>query len=371
MEQDTAEERLAVGCALDGRAADQNRSAGVEADLLVRTVGLEGAHVLHEDELTPAGEHGGNHDRNHANLIHVDACSIGDGAVLADRAELLAKAGTHDDDVEHAQRGDQHKGDHRHLHHGEQRLHRRNLIDQAKRSHQGDENAALLPVHLFGRQHQQHDHRDNRAGDVQRRTKLDLPQAVKRILEAAAGGQVDGVGDAGGAHDHQARRVQRNQVAEDEQEQQLIKTVGKVTQDHTADHFLALHLVVQAADQETEERSDRQRHQRCKRKAADAADAPFNNPQRRDLRSHGADGDGKVDAHAGDDRDDQREDDEHVAGQTAKKLIHHVRGRLAGDRHAAHAQQDKHDRNRIVAKNLAHVFLSHEIHLQTWSARRE
>ena len=34
----------------------------------MRAVGLEGAHVLHEDELAPAGEHGGDHDGDHAHI---------------------------------------------------------------------------------------------------------------------------------------------------------------------------------------------------------------------------------------------------------------------------------------------------------------
>ena len=62
VEQHAADERLRIGRADHGSAADQNRRARVQADLLVRAVGLEGAHVLHEDELTPAREDRGEHD---------------------------------------------------------------------------------------------------------------------------------------------------------------------------------------------------------------------------------------------------------------------------------------------------------------------
>ena len=62
VEQDASQQRLAVGRAPDARAAHQDGRARVQAHLFMRAVGLERAHVLHEDELTPAREDRGEHD---------------------------------------------------------------------------------------------------------------------------------------------------------------------------------------------------------------------------------------------------------------------------------------------------------------------
>ena len=113
----------------------------------------------------------------------------------------------------------------------------------------------LFGVHALG-EHQHHQQRrDDAAADVQRGTEAELPQAVQRVLDASAGaiGQVDGVGHAGRPLDDQAGRVERDEVSEDEEEQQLIQAVGKVAQDQAADHFLALHLIEQLADQEAKQ----------------------------------------------------------------------------------------------------------------------
>ena len=66
------------------------------------TVGLEGAHILYEDELSPSGQHRGNDDSDHADAIYVNAGCVRHSTVLTDCTELLSDAGFHDRVVEHA-----------------------------------------------------------------------------------------------------------------------------------------------------------------------------------------------------------------------------------------------------------------------------
>ena len=371
VEQDTAQQRLAVGRAPDARAAHQNGCARVQANLLMRAIGLEGAHVLYEDELAPAGEHGGNHDGDHAHMVHMDAGSIGHRAVLAHGAELLADTRFHDAHIEQTQEPHHQERDHGHRDHAEQRGHRGDLIQQAGRRQNADGNAALFGVQALG-QHQHHQQRrDDAAADVQRGTEAELPQAVQRVLDASAGaiGQVDGVGHAGRPLDDQAGRVERDEVSEDEEEQQLIQAVGKVAQDQAADHFLALHLIEQLADQEAKQGRNGHGQKHGQQESAKSAHAPFDHPQGGDLRGHGADSDGEVDAHAGHDGNNQRQHDKGVAAEAAKHLIDDVGHRLAGINDADDAQEHEHHRNGVVAHPCANVpLLTHASHLQTWSA---
>ena len=65
------------------------------------TVGLEGTHILYEDELSPTGQHSGKDDGDHADTIHIDTGRVGHGTVLSDCTELLPDAGLHDCVVEH------------------------------------------------------------------------------------------------------------------------------------------------------------------------------------------------------------------------------------------------------------------------------
>ena len=52
VEQHTTHHCLGIGSLLDGSAANQDGCTGIQTDLLMGTVGLEGAHVLDEDQLT-------------------------------------------------------------------------------------------------------------------------------------------------------------------------------------------------------------------------------------------------------------------------------------------------------------------------------
>ena len=195
-----------------------------------------------------------------------------------------------------------------------------------------------------------------------------IPDAIQGILDAAAGTavEVDGVGHTGGALDHQTGGIQGDQVAEDEQEQQLIQTVGEITKDQTADHFLALHLVQQLADQETEQGCNGKGHAHGQQETAKAAHTPFDHPQHTDLSGHGTDGNGEVDAHAGNDRNDQGQHDERVTAETAKQFVNHIGYGLTGENHTQGAQHHEHHRNGVVAQQRTNVFLIHESHLRTW-----
>ena len=212
--------------------------------------------------------------------------------------------------------------------------------------------------------HQQH-RRDG--GEHQRRLRRGkLPKLLQRIGEAALAGEIHRVGNALRALDRQVRVVDRDDVVKDEQEQKLIQAVGKVAQDHRADHFLPLHPVEQLADQEAENAAQRHGQQRRQRQTADARNAPFQHEQAGNLRRHRADGDREVDAHARDNRDDEREHDEHVARQAAEQLVEHVVGRVAGESHAHRAEHDEHDGHDIVARSVAQSILIHGSHLPTW-----
>ena len=211
----------------------------------------------------------------------------------------------------------------------------------------------------------------NAAADVQRGAEAELPQAVQRVLDAAAGavGQVDGVGHAGRPLDDQAGRVERDEVSEDEEEQQLIQAVGKVAQDQAADHFLALHLIEQLADQEANRAAMGMVSSMASRNPPNPPTPQLDHPQGGDLRGHGADGDGEVDAHAGHDGNNQRQHDKGVAAEASKHLIDDVGHRLAGINDADDAQEHEHHRNGVVAHPCANVpMLTHASHLQTWSA---
>ena len=181
-------------------------------------------------------------------------------------------------------------------------------------------------------------------------------------------GEVHGVGHTRGALNHQAIGVQGDEVAKHEQEKQLVKAVGKVTKDHTANHFLALHLVEQFADEEAEQRGDGNGHQRRYQEAADAGNLPLQHPQKSDLRRHCADGNGKVDAHAGHDGDNQGKHDEGVARHAIHQLHRHIGGRFAGKEEAQSAEDDEHDRNDILPHPFAECPFSHASHLPPWSA---
>ena len=212
--------------------------------------------------------------------------------------------------------------------------------------------------------HQQH-RRDG--GEHQRRLRRGkLPELLQRVREAALAGKIHRVGDALRAFDRQVRVMNRDDVVKDEQEQQLIQAVGEVAQDHRADHLLPLHPVEQLADQETENAAQRHGQQRRQRQTADARNAPFQHEQAGNLRRHRADGDGEVDSHARNNRNDQREHDEHVARQTAEQLIEHIVGRVPGESHAHRAEHDEHDGHDIVARCVAQSILIHGSHLPTW-----
>ena len=216
--------------------------------------------------------------------------------------------------------------------------------------------------HIADDQHQ-------RRNDSERNRRLrrgQLPELLQRVREAALAGKIHRVGDALRAFDRQVRVMNRDDVVKDEQEQQLIQAVGEVAQDHRADHLLALHLIEQLADEEAENAAQRHGQQRRQRQAADARNAPFQHEQAGNLRRHRADGDGEVDAHARDNRNDQREHDEHVARQTAEQLIEHIVGRVPGESHAHRAEHDEHDGHDIVARCVAQSILIHGSHLPTW-----
>ena len=102
------------------------------------------------------------------------------------------------------------------------------------------------------------------------------------------------------------------------------------------------------------------------RQTADARNAPFQHEQTGNLRRHRADGDREVDAHARDNRDDEREHDEHIARQAAEQLVEHIVGRVAGESHAHRAEHDEHDGHDVVARSVAQSILIHGSHLPTW-----
>ena len=129
---------------------------------------------------------------------------------------------------------------------------------------------------------------------------------------------------------------------------------------------MPLHAVEQLADQEAEPGREGQRDRRGEHDAAEPADVPVNHQQKANLRCHRADGNGEVDAHARDNRNDQREHDEHVARQTAEQLIEHIVGRVPGESHAHRAEHDEHDGHDIVARCVAQSILIHGSHLPTW-----
>ncbi len=87
----------------------------------------------------------------------------------------------------------------------------------------------------------------------------------------------------------------------------------EIAENQAADHFLSFHPVHQLTDKETEEGCDRHGDGHGSQESGKAADAPFNDPQRRDLCRHGADGDGKVDSHSGNDRNDQSQNNKGVS----------------------------------------------------------
>ena len=164
-------------------------------------------------------------------------------------------------------------------------------------------------------------------------------------------------------------------IAINEQEQQLIQTVGEVAQDQTADHFLALHLVQQLTDQIAEECCQRHGHSHRHQEAAQAGDAPLNDPQGSNLGCHSANGNSEVDAHAGHDGQDQSKDDEGITAQTAEQLIHDVRHGETGEIQAHDAQKNEHDGHGIVANHRADISfftkINHGNHLRTWSEHTE
>ena len=371
VEQQRAKQRLTVRSLDDGRAAHEDGRARVEADLLVRAIGLQRAEVLREDQVAKASQHGGEDDGDDARLVHVDARGVGDHAVLADGAELLAEAGLHDDHVEQAQQADHQEGDHRHAHEEEDLVHSRELHgdDAGGQNRLDDDQAAQRGT--LAQVEDDHHHGDEAREQVQRRRELQRPQVIQRLADAGGAGHIQRVGNARGALDDQAVGVQGDEVAEDEEEEQLVKTVGKVAEDHTADHFLALHLVEQLADEEAEQRGDGNGHQRGDEEAADAGDLPLQHPEDGDLRRHRADGDGEVDAHAGDDGDDQRQHDEGVARQTVDQLHGHVGGRFTREDEAGRAEDDEDDGDDVLTHPLAdRTFVSHASHLPPWSAHR-
>ena len=91
-----------------------------------------------------------------------------------------------------------------------------------------------------------------------------------------------------------------------------VKTESK-KEKQTADHLLSFHLIEQFSDQPSKQRCQRNCHKRSQSKTADARNLPFQNEQAGDLRCHCSGRNGKVDAHSGYDRDNQRKYDKHVS----------------------------------------------------------
>ena len=248
---------------------------------------------------------------------------------LSHRAEFLAKPCAHDEHIKQAQASNQQPGDDRHTDHlasacsAEKIRHSRNLQDASDQRSTNKAESQFLSREGFAGildDSVDCDQAGNHIGDD---GEGDQKNAIQCFIQANRTRQVEGILYAGST-DNRDLVTERNEGSKDEQEEKLIGTVGKIAENQGTDGFLTLHTVQELADEESEQGGKGKGNGSCKQDTLNSGHAPGNRQQQSDLCGHGTDGDGKVDSHAGNDRDDQCEHDERIAVQSQKKLTGNI-----------------------------------------------
>ena len=101
------------------------------------------------------------------------------------------------------------------------------------------------------------------------------------------------------AAENEHRVVHRNNRSYKEKEQKLIKTVCKVSKDHTSYHLLASGLVKDYSCKVTENYGDRYRKRHCQRESRKSCNSPVCDTDKRYLTRHGTYYYTKVKSHSG------------------------------------------------------------------------
>ncbi|MPN58809.1 hypothetical protein SDC9_206524 [bioreactor metagenome] len=85
------------------------------------SIGAEGTQILQEDNLSPSGKQGGNHDGLDFPSRHIDARDFSDVRILSDGFQVLSDFSLEEEVREHAQSGNDEHGKERNPDH----IHRR------------------------------------------------------------------------------------------------------------------------------------------------------------------------------------------------------------------------------------------------------
>ena len=300
MEQNNAQEHVADARLVNAGTAYQQRRNGEHTDLGVGSVGGEVAHVLQVDDHAEAGKDGGHDHSDDTGPLHVDAGVPGHLHILANCPHILAQLGSAEPDNEQAGQNDEDQRQHRDLHPADL---------------QGDQVVQALA------------HIQQRHG----------------IADAVAPGQLDG-GVLDG--DNGAHHVQHHQ---------LIDT-GHEEGDHIGgDHFTALGLVQDLADEHTQADGNGDGDDGGQHQAGDPPDLPVGHKDQADLTGHSSQGHAEVQAHAGHNGDQQAQDQEGIPAQTGHDLVEKVAGGEAGHGNAVQADQDEHNGHAVVADEVLHL----------------
>ena len=155
-----------------------------------------------------------------------------------------------------------------------------------------------------------------------------------------------------------------------EEEEELVKAVGKVAKYEAADHLRALHVVEQLTHEVAKKDCQRGGEQRSQQKAADTREPPMGGKEDRDLRRHRADDNTKVESQPRKNRDNQREHKEAVACNTGEQLAHNKVHRLPGSNGAANTEEYEQDDNLVFEQERGNFVFSHGSHLQSGPAHR-
>ena len=315
MEQDDAKEHVADRGLVNGRAADEQSRDAEHADLRMRGVGGDVAHVLQVDYHAEAGEHGGHDDGDYSRALDLDAGVTRDLHVLTDCAHILTELGLPEPDDEQAEQRNDDKGE------------------------RGDLDAA--DVH--GKQ---------------------VIHALAHVQEA------DGVSDAVAAGQLEREVLDGDDGAHHVQHDKLIHAVYEEADDIAGYHFSALGHVEELSAEHAEENRERHGEDHRQYNAGDAPHLPVSHEDQRDLTGHCAEGHTEVQTHTGHYREEQAEDEEDVSAHTGDDLVYKVAYGEAGDRDADDADEHEHERHGVVlhkAQNslterdglFAYVFIFH------------
>ena len=297
MEQDHAQEGVADTGLFHRRTAYQQGRDAEHADLGVSGVGGQVADVLEIDNHAETGADGRHDHGDDAGPVHVDARGLSHLHILAHGPHVLAQLRAAEPDDEQAQKAHQKEGEHGNLH----------------------------ARHADGQQ---------------------VVQALAHVQQA------HGIADAIAPGQHDAGMDDGDNRPHDIQHDELIPAVDKEVNDIAGDHLPALGHVLQGAADEAQQSGEGNGQDHGQHHAGNAPDLPVRHQNDGDLRAHGAQRHGEVQAHARHNGEQQAENQEQVPAHTGDDLIEQIAGREArhGDKNGA--DDDEHDGHGVVPHQL-------------------